>query len=522
MPSTKSTKIGLILLISLVTSVVDAKVISKLVTKPIGAPCSTLFDYAGKVYFCARHPLYGEELHTHNGLGQFSTETVVDLIPGVQGSSPFGFFELNGSLFFFANTPSAGYALWRTDGTSQGTQLVRSISQDFGVYPTRINAIITGRETVVGEVNGHVYFEGYNSPSDTAVTSTPAKLFVSNGTSAGTQEVIGANLVAGTSDSVRTNYQVHNNSLLYLSNGSLNAVSGSTNTPIATLPFTPGFRTTQFTKISFLGNRVINADGGIWLTNGSTAGTILFRQAVAPEAPYHYLTAIAALNSGLVYIANQAPESFPTLRITSAPNDTVLLTEESGFGPVSPTQTVFNNRILVRDKLNTYSSGGLATGGTSTAVSNLYSAYETGSGFLGYSGTPSVQNSPSSLVTFDPITLSTQLIKSELRKSKILGDNGSTTVFSNVKVNGVGEIWATNGNIGNAILLKGGFGSLDLTPLRDSGARSYFLNHLNTLPTGEMWTSNGTSTGTYPLKFQYTHSYNPGTISAIASLLLGD
>lgn len=500
----------------------NAKTISKTVRSPVGPPCSDLFTYSGKTYFCAKHPVYGEELHAYTGTNSLGTTTVVDLNAGPAGSSPFGLFELNGFLFFFAETPANGHALWRTDGTAQGTQLIRSISQSFGVYPTRIKSITDSRETLVGQISGSVYFEGYSNPNAAENTAMPTKLFVSNGTSIGTLEVMNTTLVAGSATTARTNYLVHNNVLYYLSSGMLNAVFGNTSTAVANLPYSTELPKTQFTKISHLGNMVINADGEIWLSDGSNGGTSQYRQAIDPGEQYHFLVPIASLNNNLLYIEHQAPTEVPKLKITSTPNDLELLERDSGFRLLNPEQPVINNRVLLADKLDAFSTDGTVIGTLSVPISTLYFARQTTSGFLGFSGTPSVVGAPISMVTFNPTTLATTVVKSGLGKPKLLGESGTLTLFSNINSNGIGEIWASNGVSSNTTLVKAGIKTVEITPLHRSGNQNFLLSFPNSIGGGEMWISNGSTAGTFRLEFVRMRSYNPGALGAIASFLTAE
>lgn len=61
---------------------------------------------------------------------QLQAQTLVkDVVPGVSGSSPTVLGSVNGKLFFFANDLSLGRELYVTDGTSNGTHLVKDISK---------------------------------------------------------------------------------------------------------------------------------------------------------------------------------------------------------------------------------------------------------------------------------------------------------------------------------------------------------------------------------------------------------
>jgi ELWxxDGT repeat protein len=52
---------------------------------------------------------------------------LVDLAPGAAGSTPYGFTALDGTIYFVAYAASANADVWRTDGTAEGTRVVRRL-----------------------------------------------------------------------------------------------------------------------------------------------------------------------------------------------------------------------------------------------------------------------------------------------------------------------------------------------------------------------------------------------------------
>ena len=54
-------------------------------------------------------------------------QLLLDINSGSSNSSPSRFVDVSGSILFLASTPATGSELWRTDGTSGGTQLVKDI-----------------------------------------------------------------------------------------------------------------------------------------------------------------------------------------------------------------------------------------------------------------------------------------------------------------------------------------------------------------------------------------------------------
>jgi ELWxxDGT repeat protein len=111
-------------------------------------------------------------------------ELVKDINPEVfedgspDSSSPFDLVELKGQLYFVANDGESGLALFSSDGTTEGTQLVTDLypgnySQSRGYIPTLYG---------LTEFNDKLYF----SANDGEVGN---ELFVSDGTAEGTQLV---------------------------------------------------------------------------------------------------------------------------------------------------------------------------------------------------------------------------------------------------------------------------------------------------------------------------------------------
>lgn len=98
------------------------------------APISTLQNPVnllasqGRLFFNAYDDQSGEELWISDALG---VRRIKDIAPGTNrdGSDPRGFVELSGLIYFAANS-GVGRELWRTDGTTDGTQLVLDITQD--------------------------------------------------------------------------------------------------------------------------------------------------------------------------------------------------------------------------------------------------------------------------------------------------------------------------------------------------------------------------------------------------------
>ncbi|HYI12049.1 MAG TPA: ELWxxDGT repeat protein [Thermoanaerobaculia bacterium] len=84
------------------------------------------FTVNGRVVFVGKDFAYGEEAWASDGTAE-GTVRLADIVPG-RGSSDILFGKVAGSLLYFtATSPALGTELWRTDGTPGGTRLVKDI-----------------------------------------------------------------------------------------------------------------------------------------------------------------------------------------------------------------------------------------------------------------------------------------------------------------------------------------------------------------------------------------------------------
>ena len=84
-------------------------------------------------FFGGNNGTNGLELWKTDGTAQ-GTVMVKDINPGALGAGEDlgGFTQHNGAIYFAAYTPAAGYELWKTDGTAQGTVMVKDINPGTG------------------------------------------------------------------------------------------------------------------------------------------------------------------------------------------------------------------------------------------------------------------------------------------------------------------------------------------------------------------------------------------------------
>lgn len=106
---------------------------------------------AGKyVFFVYDDNVHGSEVWRSDGTTA-GTFMVKDIMAGYGGSSPQELFSFKGTLYFSAYSYGSGGELWKTDGTPEGTVLVKNIKPDHMLY----NSSHPGRFAVL---NDQLYF----------------------------------------------------------------------------------------------------------------------------------------------------------------------------------------------------------------------------------------------------------------------------------------------------------------------------------------------------------------------------
>ena len=191
-------------------------------------------------------------------------EPVLDINTDGAGSNPTQ-FTLVGSTLFFTATTELGAELWKTDGTVQGTQLVKDVLPGSGSSdPTKLTAV------------GNTLFF-------IASTAQGSELWKSDGTSAGT--VLVKDIRPGLSSSA-PNYLVNSNGTLFFraNDGStgdeLWKSDGTNSGTVLVRDINPGAASSSVTAPTNIGGVVVfgandGAEGNeLWRSDGTTAGTI--------------------------------------------------------------------------------------------------------------------------------------------------------------------------------------------------------------------------------------------------------
>jgi ELWxxDGT repeat protein len=149
------------------------------------------FTKAGAlILFTGCDSVHGCELWRTDGTRQ-GTTLVKDINPGSPGSKPHELTAFDGKVLFAADDGTHGRELWRSDGTAAGTRLVKDID------PIRIAATDStygSNPYNLVKLGGQVFFVANNSSCNCRVEGPGgAELWRSDGKAAGTQMVADIN-----------------------------------------------------------------------------------------------------------------------------------------------------------------------------------------------------------------------------------------------------------------------------------------------------------------------------------------
>lgn len=134
------------------------------------------------------------------------TKMIKDIYPGTLGSNPQNYIFYSGKLFFSAADTASNTELWATDGTANGTYLVKELCTAKGYYPG-----FDGTDMIV--YKSKLFFSGNDWAPGGNTYFTNAELWVSDGSTTGTQMFKDINLSSGSAPS---RFTLMNNKLYFV------------------------------------------------------------------------------------------------------------------------------------------------------------------------------------------------------------------------------------------------------------------------------------------------------------------
>ena len=213
----------------------------------------------------------GRELYKSDGT-MANSSLILDINPGITvGGVGTDYIKALGQIFFAGNSGSTGLELWKTDGTAANTVLVKDI-----------NTVIVSSSSTATQASSPKRFATLgNSIYFNAVGANGSELWKSDGTAAGTTEVMDINpgVNGGNPDQIAT----ANGAIYYFAsdngtNNDLYKFDGITNTKLFDFNALSATVVTNFvvsgTLVYFAADSNADAKRELWQTDGTAAGTV--------------------------------------------------------------------------------------------------------------------------------------------------------------------------------------------------------------------------------------------------------
>lgn len=238
-----------------------------------------------------------------------------------------GFTELNGKLYFSAQSSFNNYELWCTDGTAEGTKQVAEINPNGSAA---IGHIV--------EAGGRLYFMATENGMDW-------DLFTSNGTSAGTTKV--ADLNQSWNNALAPNtIAVHNGRLIFCTPDSVMAVEGASATlkSLRNIPaYNTGFGYCELNNMVHFLLHNSNGEIELWKTDGTPAGTQSIRN-LFQSGGLNYVSQMVAFNGKFYVGASVSGQGMDVYTIT-ADGDVQKVNIAQGGNSYPGEFTLYNNAL---------------------------------------------------------------------------------------------------------------------------------------------------------------------------------
>jgi ELWxxDGT repeat protein len=458
----------------------------------------TLFAHGPSLYFAGNGGATGVELWRTDGTAQ-GTLLVKDIVPGTGGSSLGRFAEWNGELFFLAFTSQLGMELWSTDGTTVGTRMradlhpggSEAVSLRSVLLPTR-HGVCFGREFSV---------------------SRRAEVWCSNGTPAGTvrlpgpweQEPSEGPTAFFTRDGFMY-FRTGHTGQLWRTDGTL---AGTQRVDSGAAGLVPG-------AVTFQGQQYFRAQtptlgNGLWRTDGTEAGTVLVKD--FPLGGGGCGCDLQVVNGALWLAANSEASGLEVWKSDGTPEGTVQVADVFPGAPGSePRQfTPLGERTVVFAASRAEGRGLWRTDGTAE-----------GTVFLGL-GSVTRETDTIPLVSFNGVLYFAGSDNEPWRtdgtpegtwrvKDLRPGDDASAPTdftvwqgalyFSATDADGMVGLWRTDGTAEGTqpvLDVPGKTGTPSIRSPTVVGSRLYFRANSGSTNAPHLWTSDGTAEGTVPL-----------------------
>lgn len=346
-------------------------------TTPLNSDPAEVTTVGAITYFTADDGVNGRELWKTDGTSA-GTQLVKDIYPGQSSSNIKGLANVNGSLFFAAVDHNTGsYGIWKSNGTAVGTTLIDAttfsdVSDNNGTF----NPVTIGTTYYF---TGYYGSNGSSSPNGSELwraTASAVTLVADIGGATGSNPQlltpVGSSLYFMASEYGTTGYE------LWKTDGVTTAIVKDIN------PSNPYYGSYIKNLTNVGGTLYFSADDGsgtgeeLWKSNGTFAGTTLVKD-INSGPTGSYLTGFTALGTTLFFSANDGINGAELWKSNGA-EATTMMVKDIAVGPYSPNYssnpgsfaTLGGSLFFAADDLtgrSLWRSGG--TDATTTKVSNF-------------------------------------------------------------------------------------------------------------------------------------------------------
>ena len=288
-------------------------------------------------FFEGSDGLTGRELWKSDGTAE-GTVMVKDIYPGPMGSSPRNLVAVGGTLFFSADDGNHGFELWKSDGTADGTVIVKDIVIDRDSSDPTYLVAVGG--TLFFKTNDGVHgFELWKSDGTAEGTVIVKDIVVDLGSSNPENLVaVGSTLFFRANDG-------SNGLELWKSDGSAEGTVLVKDIAIGVVSGNPNYLVTVGSTLFF------RADDGthgeeLWKSDGTGAGTVLVKDIFA-GGDDSYLDYLAAGGSTLFFQADDGANGEELWKSDGTAEGTMLVKDiRSGTSGSSPRNLVAFGSVL--------------------------------------------------------------------------------------------------------------------------------------------------------------------------------
>lgn len=429
---------------------------------------SGLTNVNGTLFFAANDEMHGFELWKSDGTEQ-GTMMVKDIAWGTLGSNPRGLINVSGTLFFQANDGVHGRELWKSDGTPEGTVMVKDIR------PGGANSL-SNSFSPMENVHGVLYFSAHDGMHG-------YELWRSDGTPAGTFMV--KDIYPGSQSNPERLINVAGTLYFSARDGvhghELWKSDGTPNGTVMVKDIRPGSGQSYIGQLTNVNGQLyfIANDGThgaeLWKSNGTSSGTVLVKD-IRPGSQQSVSRYLTNANGTLYFVANDGTNGTELWKSDGTAIGTVRLTDIYPLNfPENPSNLVafqdrvyFSARVWISDtnaRIDVWATDGTANGTEIKIPAVKEGAFRGGESFdsLGDSYLFSANDGVHGLELWktDGTSTGTALVKdikpgsegSQLHHWNKLEFNGEILLIANDGAHGY-ELWKSDGTEAGTVLLK--------------------------------------------------------------------